>query len=1104
MSPSTPNIPPGTPEGAPPDFPNASGGTIFEGCPLPLCLLSPQDTLIAANAAFRALLLAPGQSPAGQPITVYDTRTETPGETGETHFRRFDGKLLHVNVQTTRIDFSEQTLRLLALLPLPDPSGAETPFQQEYPAGFLSLKGDRTIQASNPAFCRMTAYAADEIAGISPAILLEPGESLRKFERFILQIEEHRNSSETFLFRKKHGEPLFVAIAGTLRNVSPEGSSSIDLVILDISPLYFSQKKMEQQLSQDPMTRLPNRAAFDHAITGALARARRKGLVFGVGALDIDDFRPLNETLGKGTGDRILEELARRLKTHLRQSDFLARLSGDEFGVIIEELSLERTVSQVASILERLHKAVEDPFPLPSGRSLTIGISMGMALYPSSGEDGESLFREAEAALYQSKASKASRTQWWSMGSILTSAAALEASFDAYGRESQEILSRHHDHVKSAILDFVEAFMAQKDLDPDVRTVLASQDEAGLQRIVQAQSAHLSFLMAPGRTREEVIARAKRAGEIHALNGVDGAMLAQGMALYRRLLSERLSQTVLTARDRYRLILANEIRLQDDLQEELKAATETMSLFFASLSAPLPEPGALWTDVREKEISMVGALPGIRCAFLMRLDSQGTFIVESSAGAVGSEAARIMQDKRFAATADPNDPRGQGLIGHAWRSLEIQRTSNYHSDSRLRYWNEIVHPLGIRSGISIPIRSADGSPQAVLSLYGAYPNQFDFHWMLQFSRGLAQRWERLWTLSRAPVSAIPEIRAQEYRQELFSGGLSMYMQPVVNLSTGTVVKVEALARLIRPGGEIIPPGLFLPSLGDAELDRLFREGLDQALGWVSRWEEEGVSLDVSLNLPPGTLRDPGCPVWVEEALSRHGIAPKRLTLELLENGEIDAKTMDQAIDRLVAIGVKLSMDDLGSGFSSLQRLVTLPFDSIKVDQGLLKRIRTAPLHTISMIGTIVRMGQDFERDVVVEGLEDRAMVEAAAILGAPYGQGYSLARPMPAPQVAQWLRDFRLPISPGEVTTALGGLSFHRWIHAANSDIRRPTLEACPLTRYFSRLGESAAEGAHLHARVHESGPGDSSFKDLTFWLVEQIRKEQEAFVKGQNSGTEK
>ncbi|MGC8529248.1 MAG: EAL domain-containing protein [Leptospirillia bacterium] len=1101
MSPSSPNIPPVPPENVAPDFLNAPDGALFEGCPLPLCLLSSQDTLIAANAAFRSLLLPPGQSPIGLPINDYDTRTETPGETGDAHFRRFDGKLVHVTVKTTRLDLAEQTIRLLTLLPVSDPARPDAKFQQDSPAGLISLKGDRTIQSCNPAFGRMTGYAADEILSLSPTILLDPAESLRKFERFILQIEEHRNASETFLFRKKYGEPLFVAIAGTLCDSPEETPAPIDLVVLDISPLYLSQKKMERQLSQDPMTRLPNRAAFDHAINGALARARRKGLVFGVGVLDIDDFRPLNETLGKGTGDRILEELARRLKLYLRQSDFLARLSGDEFGLIIEELSLEKTMSQVASILDQLHKAVEEPFPLPSGRFLTLGISMGMALYPSSGEDGESLFREAEAALYQSKATKASRTQWWSMGSILTSASALEAFFDAYGPESQRILSRHHEHIQAAIVDFVEAFLAQNDLDSDVRRILAGQDEAGLQRIVQAQSAHLSFLMTPERTREEVNARAKQVGEIHALNGVDGAMLAQGMALYRRLLSERLSQTFLTARDRYRLLLANEIRLQDDLQEELRAATNTMSLFFSSLSAPMPEPGALWTDVREKELALLGELPGIRCALLMRLDSQGLFIVESSAGVRGREAAKIMQDKRFSATADPNDPRGQGLIGHAWRSLEIQKTSNYHNDSRLRYWKDVVHPLGIRSGISIPIRSADGSAQAVLSLYGAYPNQFDFHWMLQFSRGLAQRWERVWALSRAPVSAIPETRAQEYRQEIFSGGLSMYMQPVVNLSTGTVVKVEALARLIRPGGEIVPPGLFLPSMGDAELDRLFREGLDQALEWVSRWDAEGVSLDVSLNLPPGTLRDPSCPVWVEEALTRHRVAPKRLTLELLENDEIDAKTMDQAVEHLVAIGVNLSMDDLGSGFSSLQRLVTLPFDSIKVDQGLLKRIRTAPLHTISMIGTIVRMGQDFERDVVVEGLEDRAMVEAAAILGAPYGQGYSLARPMPATQVVQWLQNFHLPITPGEVTTALGGLSFHRWIHASNSDIRRQQLETCPLTRYFSRLGEGGAVGAQLHARMHESEPGDLSFKDLTLWLVEQIRNEQDALAKGQDSG---
>ncbi len=1100
MSPSPPIPPPDFPEASVPDFFSSPGGPLFEGCPLPLCLVNPQGTVMAANAAFRTLLLPPGQTPSGASITVFDTRSEGFAENGASLFRRYDGELVMQEVRTSPLSLSGQTLRLLALLPIPDSFQTDDSYLQNSPAGFISLNRNRTIRTANSAFCQMLGYAADEFTGISPDILLDPREPPQKFNRFIHQIERDRSTSETFLLRKKHGESIFVAVSGSIRAPAPVTDPPIDLIILNISPLYHSHKKMEQQLSHDPLTHLPNRAAFDHAITGALSRARRKGMVFGVGALDIDDFRPLNETLGQAVGDKILAELASRLKFQLRQSDFLARLSGDEFGIIVEELAIDKPTSQITIILERLHKVVETPFSLPSGKSISLGISLGIALYPTSGEDGESLFREAEAALYQSKASKASRTLWWSMSSILSSTAVLEASFDPYGSESQDILSRHQDHVHAAILDFVEAFMAQGDSDPEIQRILASQDEEGRQRIAQAQAAHLTFLMTPERTREELSSRAKIIGKIHALNGVDGAMLAQTMALYRRLLSERLSQTVLTARDRYRLLLANEVRLQDDLQEELRASTDTMSLFFSSLSASMPEPGALWTDVREKETSLIGSLPGIQCVFLMRLDSQGTFIVESSAGDHGREGALIMQDRRYAATADPNDPRGQGLIGHAWRSREIQRTSNYPGDSRLRYWQEIVRPLGIRSGISIPVRAADGSPQAVLSLYGAYPNQFDSHWMLQFSRGLAQRWERLWALSRAPVSAIPETRALEYRQEIFSGGLSMFMQPVVNLITGKVVKVEALARLIRPGGEIVPPGLFLPSLGDAELDRLFREGLDQALGWLARWDAQDLRLDISLNLPPGTLRDSDCPVWVEEALQRHGIKPDRLTLELLENSEIDGKTMDQAIDRLIDIGVKLSMDDLGSGFSSLQRLVTLPFDSIKVDQGLLKRIRTAPLHTISMIGTIVRMGQDFERDVVVEGLEDVAMVEAAAILGAPYGQGYSLARPMPATQIPAWLEAFHLPIAPGGITTALGGLSFHRWTHASGAETRLPPLETCPLTQFFSRMGDSAAEGAQIHAKVHESGQRDISIKDLTLWLVEQIRKEQEEIQKARDA----
>ena len=185
------------------------------------------------------------------------------------------------------------------------------------------------------------------------------------------------------------------------------------------------------------------------------------------------------------------------------------------------------------------------------------------------------------------------------------------------------------------------------------------------------------------------------------------------------------------------------------------------------------------------------------------------------------------------------------------------------------------------------------------------------------------------------------------------------------------------------------------------------------------------------------------------------------------------------------------MDDLGSGFSSLQRLATLPFDNIKVDQGLLKRIYVAPLHTLSMIGTIVRMGQDFERVVVVEGLEDLAMVEAATILGASFGQGYALARPMPPNQILEWSRNLKPSVTPGAITTFLGALSFHRWGHSLSLGSAPSTLDNCPLTPFLSDQCIDHERAINAHARFHQAGPNDPSGRDLTEWLIERIREER-------------
>ncbi len=1079
------------------------GDVILQALTDPVCVLDHKGTLLEASDSFCHLLETPRADLLGKHASKWDRRIHSPRKGGTDFpegrmpalFRRRDASLIPVEAEYACMKLEDHCFIHLSAHPA---SGSLLQSDDSFlfennAAGILLLDQDARIRKGNPAFWRLTGYTPGDISGLPFSLLLDLPKTSRDFLHLIHNILLGKQIRASLRLRRKDGTTLWAETSGNPARMEDRRDGAM-LVLLDMTDFHESREKMERQLAEDPMTGLPNRHGLENALSGALARAKRKGTVFAVCALDVDDFRPINDRLGAQKGDAILGELAKRLRRQLRGSDFVARIGGDEFGLVVEDLSLEKTTSQLSHILNRIHQAIETPFPVgPVGEEeeIQVNISMGIALFPSNGDDGETLIRQADAALYQAKSAKGSRSQWWSFGTSLPAITAPESSFDAYGADTKELLRRHQTHIEAVIVEFVEVFFAQIEQDTEQKNLLKEQDEGELQKIASLQANHLRVLLSADTTREMIVESAKKTGRVHALIGVNGAMLTQSMALYRRLLADHLNQTFLTARDRYRLLLANEIRLQDDLQEELRAGIEVSGEYFSVLSAPLPPQGALWADTRRAEVALLGALPSIACVFLMRVNSKGTFVVEDSAGPKGQEGATIMRNPQFEAVVDPDSPRGMGLIAYSWRSLSPQKISNYQKDPRVAHWRDIAIPLGIRSAISIPIRNPDGTAVAVLSLYGTYPNQFDTPWSVQFARGLSQRWEKIWELCRAPASVIPEDQAADFRHELFSGGLSMYMQPVFDLATGLPVKVEALARLVRPSGEVVAPGYFLPSLGDTELDRLFRAGLDEALAWIPRWESQNLHLDISINLPPGTLRDPDCPKWVEEALHRHGVDPKRLTLELLENREIDPKTQDEAIERLLRLGVKLAMDDLGSGFSSLQRLATLPFDNIKVDQGLLKRIYVAPLHTLSMIGTIIRMGQDFERIVIVEGLEDQAMVEATRILGGSFGQGYALAHPMPADHILEWSRSLHPSLSPGLITTYLGALSYHRWMHTLPAGPGLSEIDRCPLSPFLSRTADGDRRGILAHESFHKNGPNDLSARELTDWLVERIRIEK-------------
>ncbi len=173
------------------------------------------------------------------------------------------------------------------------------------------------------------------------------------------------------------------------------------------------QQEESHRARHDLLTGLPNRFALTQYLPQALTAARRDGSVVAVGMIDLDDFKPVNDTWGHDAGDRLLRELGQRLRGAIRKFDVLVRLGGDEFIVVLEQIDSEQVLGQLGDVLRRLHDAVQQPFEIAPGCHASIGMTMGLALYPLDAGDPDGLMRQADAAMYQAKLHKHDRARWW-------------------------------------------------------------------------------------------------------------------------------------------------------------------------------------------------------------------------------------------------------------------------------------------------------------------------------------------------------------------------------------------------------------------------------------------------------------------------------------------------------------------------------------------------------------------------------------------------------------------------------------------------------------------------------------------------------------------
>lgn len=155
----------------------------------------------------------------------------------------------------------------------------------------------------------------------------------------------------------------------------------------------------------DPLTQLPNRAVFEDRVSHALEMSERRGTAAAVMFVDLDDFKGINDKFGRRFGDEVLAEFAVRCRERLRAGDTLARWGGDEFTVLVEDLSDTADIERIA---DRLREATASPFVI-EGREIMISVSIGVALGCSAGESPAELLRIADAATYRAKRTRPER-----------------------------------------------------------------------------------------------------------------------------------------------------------------------------------------------------------------------------------------------------------------------------------------------------------------------------------------------------------------------------------------------------------------------------------------------------------------------------------------------------------------------------------------------------------------------------------------------------------------------------------------------------------------------------------------------------------------------
>ena len=266
-------------------------------------------------------------------------------------------------------------------------------------AGTIITDDQEIIINVNSAFCDVTGFEQGDVVGQKQSYFISDQEKPTFHSGLLKKLERLGQWRGEILGRKKNGDVYTAqALVSILKNERDEIVNYVG-TFTDITQQKKHQEKLDLLAHHDVLTGLPNRALFIDRFKQSIAHSKRTKRLLAVSFLDLDNFKPVNDTYGHDVGDKLLIEVTKRLSENIREEDTISRQGGDEFTILLGSIT---STSECMEMMGRIHDSISVPY-LIDNHVINIGSSSGVTLYPLDDNDLDTLIRHADKAMYHAK-----------------------------------------------------------------------------------------------------------------------------------------------------------------------------------------------------------------------------------------------------------------------------------------------------------------------------------------------------------------------------------------------------------------------------------------------------------------------------------------------------------------------------------------------------------------------------------------------------------------------------------------------------------------------------------------------------------------------------